>query len=299
MSGKPCINTYDSKKRMGLTDVVIIAFFTLMCLTMILPFWDTLVKSISTETENLTLTFRLFPKALSFDGYIGILSQAKLVRAFIINVYVTIVGTILHVFFCSMTGYALGTNDFWGKRFVINLLVIAMILPGQVMMIPSFVLYRSLNLLNNVNVMVISGMITSFSVLLFRNFYISIPKALHDAAKIDGAGEFRIFAQVYFPMSKAGLATVMIFQIIGKWNIFFEGVMYINDGSKQPLQVVLSEILSSFVQNNAPASIAAGPKLGMNLQAAAVIIAIVPMILVYPVLQKHFIKGALLGAIKE
>ena len=238
------------RKKVSVTSIVIAVFFILVSLSMLVPFWNTLVTSLSPEAENMEPVFRLFPKTLSLDGYKGILAQEKLVRAFFINVYITLAGTLLHLFFCCLAGYALSQRDFWGKKFIFSMIIVSMVLPGQVMMVPSFILYRTLKLLDNIQVMVVSGMISAFSILLFRNFFLSIPKSMHDAALLDGAGEFSILFRVYLPMAKPGLATVALFQFVGKWNTFFEGVLYINDAEKQPLQVVLSEIVATFANNN-------------------------------------------------
>lgn len=287
-------------KKFSLTNVIIAVFFILVSLSMLVPFWNTLVTSLSPESENMEPVFRLFPNEISLDGYTGILSQNRLLRSFVINVYITLAGTFLHLFFCALAGYALSHNDFWGKRFIFNLLIISMVLPGQVMMVPSFVLYRNMGLLDNIQVMVVSGVISAFSILLFRNFFMSIPSTLHDAAVLDGAGEFHILFRVYLPMAKPGLATVALFQFVGRWNTFFEGVLYINDGQKQPLQVVLSEIVATFSESTPGVSAAVGGNmLGKNIQSAAVILAIIPLIVIYPFLQKYFVKGIMIGAIKE
>ena len=289
-----------NRKKVSVTSTVIAVFFILVSLSMLIPFWNTLVTSLSPESENMEPVFRLIPKTFSLDGYKGILAQEKLIRAFFINVYITIAGTLLHLFFCCLAGYALSQRDFWGRKAIFSMIIISMVLPGQVMMVPSFVLYRTLGLLDNIQVMVVSGMISAFSILLFRNFFLSVPKSMHDAALLDGAGEFNILFRVYLPMAKPGLATVALFQFVGKWNTFFEGVLYINDAEKQPLQVVLSEIVATFANNNPGASAAAGGSmLGENMQSAAVIIAIIPLILIYPLLQKYFVKGIMVGAIKE
>lgn len=284
----------------SVSDILIFAFFVLISLSMLIPFWNTLVTSLSPESENMEPVFRLFPKTVSLDGYKGILAQDKLIRGFGINVFITVFGTFLHVFFSCIAGYALSQGDFRGKRAIMNLILISMVLPGQVMMVPTFILYRDMGLLDNILVMVVSGMVTAYSILLFRNFFMSIPKAVHDAAVVDGAGEFRILFRVYLPMSKAGVATVTLFQLVGRWNTFFEGVLYINSSSKQPLQVVLNEIVATFANNNPGASAAvSGGMLGKNIQSASVILSMLPLLIIYPILQRYFVRGIILGSVKE
>lgn len=287
-------------RRTTAADVLIFAFFVMISFSMLIPFWNTLVTSLSPESENMEPTFRLFPKTISFDGYKGILSQDKLIRSFFINVFITITGTFLHVSLTCMAGYALSQGRFRGKQTIMNLVLISMVLPGQVMMIPLFILYRDLNLLDNILVMVVSGMVSAYSILLFRNFFLSIPKAVHEAAVMDGAGEFKILFRIYLPMSKAGIATVTLFQMVARWNTFFEGVLYINSSSKQPLQVVLNEIVATFANNNPSASAAVGGSmLGKNIQSASVILSMLPLLIIYPILQRYFIRGIFLGSVKE
>ena len=288
------------RKRFSWANFLIAAFFILVSLSMILPFWNTLVMSFSKEADNMEPVFRIIPRSFSLDGYKGILSQDRLIRSFVINVYITIASTVLHLFFCALAGYALSRKNFKGKRFVLNLLIITMVLPGQIMMVSLFILYRNIGLLDNIQVMVVNGVISAFSILLFRNFFLSIPNSLHDAAMMDGAGEFSILFRVYLPMAKPGLATVALFQFVAKWNTFFEGVLYINDGQKQPLQVVLNDIVATFTESNPGASAAVGGNmLGKNVQSAAIILAILPLIIIYPFVQKYFVKGIMIGAIKE
>lgn len=215
------------QKRQGIggriADGVILLLFLLLCLTMIIPFWNTFVSSFSTEAENIEQGFRLFPRTWSITGYQAIVEQGKLLPAFMINVYVTVLGTLGHLIFCSMAGYALSRGYFPGKNFITNLLIITMVVPGQITMVPTFVLYRSLGLLNNVNVMVISAMISTFGILLMRNFFLAIPASMHDSAVIDGAGEVRIAFSIYLPLIKPGLATVALYQLVAKWNVFLKG----------------------------------------------------------------------------
>ena len=281
-------------------DVLIFVFYILVCLTMLVPFWNTLVTSLSPESENMEPTFRLLPNTISLDGYKGILMQDKLLRSFMINVFITVFGTFFHVLLSCLAGYALSQGKFRGKQKIMNFILMSMVLPGQVMMVPLFILYRSLNLLDNVLVMIVSGMVSAYSILLFRNFFLSIPKAVHEAAVMDGAGENRILFKIYLPMSKAGLATVTLFQLIARWNTFFEGVLYINTSSKQPLQVALNEIVTTYANNNPSASAAVGGSmLGKNIQAASVILSMIPLLIIYPVLQRYFISGIFLGSVKE
>lgn len=280
-------------------DIFIYAFFIIMCAGMIVPFWNTLIMSVSPEVENSKLALRLFTDKLDLAGYKVIWNAGQLLPAFLITVYITVVGTFLHLFFCSMAGYVLTKPKLPGKQAFIKYILVSMMIPWQLIMVPIFVVYRNFGLINNINSLVLSGMIGGFTIIAMRNYFLTIPYALQEAAKIDGASEFRIFMTIFLPLSKPGLATVALFQLIAKWNTLFEGVLFINDVSKQPLQVILREIVSSFTSNNVNAiKSAGGAMLGKNVQSAAIIISILPLLVIYPLLQKHFINGIMSGAIK-
>ncbi len=275
------------------------AFFLFFGISIIFVFWNTFVMSISPEVENSSFSLRLFPKQLDFTGYKIIWTQNKVNVSFFINVYITVVGTLLHVFLSTLAGYALTKPKFPGKNAIMSFIMFSMIIPGQLVMVPLFVTYRYLNLINDINALVVSGLISGFSIIVMRNYFLSVPYSLQESGKIDGASEFGIFWRIYLPISLPGLATITLFQIVAKWNTFFEGILFINDMSKQPLQVVLREVVSSLTNNNPTAiTSAASGMFGKNVQSAAIVISIIPLIAMYPFMQRYFIKGIMSGSVK-
>lgn len=275
-------------------------FFGFFVFSIVYILWNIVVMSISPEVENSSLSIRLWPNNMDFSSYREIWIGSKLNKAFFNTVYITVFGTLLHVLFCTMAGYALAKPDYPLKNTILNVILVTMIIPGQMIMVPLFVVYRNLKLINNMNALVISGLISGFAIIVMRNYFMGVPVTLSEAAKIDGASEFRVFWKIYLPISLPGLTTITLFQMVAKWNTFFDGVLFINDSGKQPLQVVLRSIVAALTNPNPNASSSGSVQMfGKNLQSAAIIISIIPLLLAYPYMQKYFVKGIIVGSVKE
>lgn len=275
-------------------------FFGLFVFSIVYILWNIVVMSISPEVENSSLSIRLWPNHIDFTSYREIWVASKLNKAFFNTVYITVFGTLLHVLFCTMAGYALAKPDYPLKNTILNVILVTMIIPGQMIMVPLFVVYRNLKLINNMNALVISGLISGFAIIVMRNYFMGVPATLAEAAKIDGASEFRVFWKIYLPISLPGLTTITLFQMVAKWNTFFDGVLFINDSGKQPLQVVLRSIVAALTNPNPNASSSGSVQMfGKNLQSAAIIISIIPLLAAYPYMQKYFVKGIIVGSVKE
>ncbi len=185
----------------------------------------------------------LWPNPISLSGYETLFKQIDIIRPLLNNTYVAVVGTLLHVMLAAITAYALVRRPFPGRRFFILLLLVTMMIPMENIMIPIYVVYKDLGLLNTLNSIVLSGAVSGFSVLLLKNFFEGIPGELAESAEIDGANDLRIFAQIFLPLSLAGLATVTLFQFVSKWNNFFEAVLFLSDTSKYTLQIALKNLI--------------------------------------------------------
>jgi putative aldouronate transport system permease protein len=168
-----------------------------------------------------------------------------------------------------------------------------MMIPFEAIMIPVYVTMQELGLLNTLAALILSGMVSGFSILLMRNFFLSIPRDILESAKIDGAGHFLLFWRICLPLSKAGLATVALFEFVGRWNDILSTILFVNDPSKYTLQVALNTLISS------GDSMSSGELVTNNVKMAGIVIAILPLILAYPFVQKYFVKGIFLGSTKE
>ncbi len=282
-----------------LFDVFSYTFFGLFVLSILYIFWNTFVMSISPEVENTSLAIRIWPSTLDFSSYHEIWVANKLSGAFFITVYITLLGTLLHVLLCSMAGYALSRPGLPYKNFILGMILLSMIIPGQMIMVPLFVVYKNLGLINQIQALIFSGLVSGFAIIVMRNFFLETPYTIAEAAKIDGAGEWRIFLRIFLPISLPGLATITLFQIVAKWNTFFDGVLFINDAAKQPLQVVLRSIVAALTNPTPTGSTGAASMYGKNMQSAAIIISILPLLIAYPYMQRYFVKGMMVGSIKD
>ena len=209
------------------------------------------------------------------------------------NSYVDAVNTLLLVMLSDITPHRMVRRSVPARRIFVFLLLVTMMIPMENIMIPIYVVYKDLGLLNTLNAIVVSGAVSGFSVLLLKNFFEGIPVELAESAEIDGATDLRVFAQIFLPLSLAGLATVTLFQFVSKWNNFFEAVLFLSDTSKYTLQIALkSLIINSDITSTTDAVV-------KNTQMAGVVVSVLPLIILYPFLQRFFTSGITLGAVKE
>lgn len=265
----------------------------LLVATMLLPFINTLALSFSTPRNSMQPGIVLWPNPFSLSGYEALFKGINITRPLINNTYVAIVGTILHVGLSAITAYALVRRPFPGRRLFIIMLLVTMMVPMENIMIPLYVVYRELGLLNTLTAIIVSGAVSGFSVLLLKNFFEGIPGELAESAEIDGANDLRVFWNIYLPLATAGLATVTLFQFVSRWNNFFEAVLFLTDTSKYTLQIALKNLIINSDVTSTTDSIA------KNAQMAGVVISVIPLIIIYPILQRFFSEGITLGAVKE
>lgn len=276
-----------------LFQVLNLLFLLFLSLSMIIPLVNTMSVSFSSNIDSMRPGIKLWPGEWSIEGYTTVWNRIELWRPFFNNVIVTGTGTLLHVFLSAMAGYVLIQKDLPGKKWLVTMIMITMMIPGEAIMIPLYVVNKELSLLNTLTSLVIYGLASGFSILLMRNYFLSVPSDLAEAARIDGASEFRIFLTCYLPLAKPGLATVTLFEFVSRWNHFTPALLYISDNSKYTLQLALSSLILS---NDSTSS---SDFLTPNVRMAGVVIAIIPLILIYPLVQRFFIKGLMVGATKE
>ena len=268
-------------------------FLLFLLATMLIPIINTIALAFSSNFASMQPGIVLWPKQFSFDGFTTVWNRMELYRPFLNNVIVTAVGTLCHVVLSSMAGYVLIQRGLPGKKLMMTMIMVTMMIPGEAMMIPLYIVNKELHLINTLYSLILSGFVSGFSILLMRNFFLGVPYEMTESAKIDGAGDFRIFATMYMPLAKAGLATVTLFEFVSRWNQFLPAVLYINDPKKYTLQVALKSLIvdtdttsSNFV-------------ITTNVRMAGIVIALVPLLIIYPYVQKYFVKGIFLGANKE
>ncbi|MCI1773138.1 MAG: carbohydrate ABC transporter permease [Paenibacillus lautus] len=276
-----------------LFDTINVLFLLLLVLTMVIPFLNTLALAFSSNFASMQPGIVLWPKEFSLEGFSTVWNRMKLYLPFTNNVIVTVVGTLGHVFLSSMAGYVLIQKGLPGKKWMLSAILLTMTIPSEAIMIPLYIVNQDLGLLNTLSSLILSGFVSGFSVILMRNFFLSVPYEMSESARIDGAGDPRIFFTMYLPLASAGLATVTLFEFVSRWNQFTPAVLYINDSSKYTLQIALKSLI---VDTDSTSS---NFMITTNVRMAGIVIALLPLIIIYPYVQKYFVKGMFVGANKE
>ncbi|MFC4138741.1 MULTISPECIES: carbohydrate ABC transporter permease [unclassified Microbacterium] len=275
----------------GLKGLVLLA----VCIAVVYPFLTVIGTSLSTQQEIAANNgFVLFPKHPTLDAYKTILSGGIVTDALIRSIGITLVGTALSVALTVMMAYGLSRKGVMGGNFFLMTALLTMLFtPG---IIPTFLVVKELGLLNTYAALILPTALSAFNLVIVRSFFKGIPTELVEAARLDGAGDLRILWHVMLPLSKAVIAVVGLFYAVGYWNAFFNAMLYVNS-DKWPLAMVLRQyvLLGSSLDQSAVGEIAAPTQ---AIQMAVVVISLVPILLVYPFLQKYFTKGVLTGAVK-
>jgi len=280
--------------KVGPLDWIIFAILLVFALLIIYPFYNAFLISISPESVVLNTPFLIYPKEITFDAYNEVFHNKLLWSGFSVTMILLCVGTLYQLFFTVITGYALSRNEWFGKNFVMNMILVTMFFGGG--LVPYYYLITSLGLYDSILVMIIPGAIDTFNMLLMRNYFASLPKEMEESAKIDGANDFIVFVKIYLPLSLPMLATIGLFFAVGNWNSWYNGMLFIETAKYKPLQLVLREMIVT--SSTAIEDPNAKPIYSQGLQMAAVFFTIIPMMSFYPFLQKYFVKGIVVGAIK-
>ncbi|MDO7872079.1 MAG: carbohydrate ABC transporter permease [Enterococcus casseliflavus] len=248
----------------------------------------------------------LLPKGITFEGYRTLLGNSSIWLGYLNTIYYTVLGTSINLLVTLPCAYALSREDFYGRRAFTNFMLVTMFLSGG--LIPSYLLIRSLGMLNTVWALVIPGAVSVYNVVVTRTFFQStIPREMEEAAIVDGCSDFRLFMQIVLPLSTPIIAVMALFYGVGHWNSFFNALIYLSDRSMYPLQMILREILilqdmSSNTVNNVTSEMAnmlySKQQLAQVIKYGVMIVSSLPVIIVYPFLQKYFVKGMMVGSIK-
>lgn len=260
------------------------------------PFIYVVAGSFATELELTTRSFFLIPREVTLEAYRYIFQTGTVINGIIRTVGVTIVGTLIHLFFTFTMAYALSKPFLRGRSIVLKLVIFTMLFGGG--MIPTYMLIKDLHMLNTYWALVLPGAISPFNLMIVRNNFQEFPTELIESAKIDGCSEIQTFLRIVLPLSKPTIATFTLFYAVGIWNDFFSSFLYIADSNKWTIQVILRQItlMSATSLDSVVEDIIEVPKKAVKL--AAIAITTVPILCVYPFLQKYFAKGMMVGSIK-
>lgn len=286
-------------KKVTAFDVVLVVIMVLLSAIFLYPLLNMLALSFSDSQELKSLPVYLWPKGFSLESYKALLGDSRTLLYYWNTIKYASVGTVIMLLTTSLMAYPLSIPALRGRKFVSVLLTITMFFGGG--LIPYYVTIMQLGMINTFWVMVIPGAISAYNVIVFKTFFMSIPEALRESASLDGAGHVRILFQIVLPLSKAVLATFALFSIVGYWNDYMTALLYLRDDTKYPIQLLMRRLLVLMDYKDASTAqmLKDFQKISTRTtKAAATIITVVPVLCVYPFMQKHFAKGVLVGSIK-
>jgi putative aldouronate transport system permease protein len=284
--------------RMKLFDYINYVALILFTLTFIIPFLIVLRNSFMTNHDIMYHGNRLFPTEIVFDSYkYLIIDNSFFTNALLVSVYITVLGTFLQVFVTAMMAYALSKKVLPYRTTITFIVFFTMLFGGG--LIPSYLLVISLGLYNTLWTLILPTLVSPWLMFLMRNFFNQIPPSLEESATIDGASPFTILLKIVIPISMPSIASISLFYAVGNWNSWFAAIIYISDRGKWPVQVMLREIVNSMALSELDQGDAAVMQISQeSIRAAAIMTATLPIMCVYPYLQKYFVKGMTLGSIK-
>lgn len=281
-------------------DGLIYLFMLLFFIIVAYPILYVLALSFSSREAVLNNEVYIIPVGFNFDNYKLVLKHEFLPKAFLNSVFYTVFGTLYSMILTILGAYALSRKNYFGRDFIMFLIAFTMMFGGG--MIPSYMLIKNLGLLNTRLALIIPFAVSQYNLIVMRTYMQQIPSAIEESAKLDGANDFVILFRIFVPMSKPVIATITLFYAAGQWNDFFSGLIYLDDKNKFPLQLVIRDLL--ITQNDATFKQGLAAQQGMpsltpgGFRAAIVVVTVLPLLVVYPFIQKYFVKGVMLGSIK-
>ncbi|MFF2479994.1 carbohydrate ABC transporter permease [Paenibacillus sp. NPDC058071] len=271
----------------------------LICFLTLYPVWYVVVNSFNDGNDAMLGNIYWWPRVFSLDSYKAVFNSNGIMLAMGVTVAKTVIGTAVHVFFTAMVAYALSNKELLGRKLYMTLGTITLFFGGG--LIPSYLLIRDLGLLDSFWVYILPAAFSFYDLIIFMSFFREIPNGLEEAAQIDGANEFKIFWKVIIPVSMPVVATIALFHGVYQWNDYFAGVIYINNSNLQPIQTFLYRIVAESSSNQMVSAMAGSIQKSVTSQSvklATMVVTTLPIVLVYPFLQKYFVKGMMIGSIK-
>lgn len=284
----------DEKVFNGINVIFMIFFLAIIAL----PLWNIVALSFNDATDAIKGGIYFWPRQFSLESYYTVFEDPAIYKAFVISVMKTLIGVVLHTIINALVAYGMSRKDLIGRKVYMQMGVIAMFVNGG--MIPTFLLFKSLGLLNNFWVYIIPALFSFYDMVIMMNFFRGIPYSLEESAMMDGANPLTIFVKIILPLSLPVLATIALFHGVYQWNDYMVANIYVDNRDLYPLQMLLYRIVS---ENLSPA-VATGTNVVRNttsqsLQLATMVVTTVPVVIIYPFLQKYFIQGMTLGGVKE
>ncbi|MGO4927814.1 carbohydrate ABC transporter permease [Fundicoccus sp. Sow4_F4] len=294
------------KEKFGIRLFIIYTIVILLTLSCLIPLLNVVSLSLSSSQAAAANRVGLWPVEFTFAAYERIMNDSQFWRSFGISVFRVVAALILNLLLIITLAYPLSKSKevFYSRKFFMNLIIFAMLFNGG--MIPTYLIVRNLGLINSVWSLILPGAVPLGSVILVMNFFRGVPKSLEESALLDGANSWTVLTRIYVPISLPSLATVSLFSIVGSWNDFFGGLIYMTKVENYPLMTYIQSLsvnIAETLRNSAGMSSEQLQSLlavsNRNLNAAKIVIAIIPLLVIYPFLQKYFVQGIVVGAVKE
>lgn len=280
-----------------IANVVIYILLTLIAVIMVIPFIYVIAASFATEAEIQARPIFFIPDSPTLDAYARIFDMndmgTRVFHSLLISVCVTAIGTFINLFFTTTMAYGLSRSNLIGKKPLLNMVLFTMVFGGG--MIPLFLVVKGLGMYDTYAALILPGAISAYNMIIVRNFFMELPRELEEAASIDGCSDIGIFIKIALPLSLPCLATFGLFYAVGHWNNYFGALLYLEDSTKFPFQLVLRNIVMQTAETQTDPN-ALIPE--DTLKMAVIVIGTVPILIVYPFLQKHFAAGVMVGAVK-
>lgn len=283
-------------------DIINNVFMVIVIIVTLYPFWYCLIGSLNQGYDYLKGGVFFLPRKFSFENFVIVLREENLLNSYKVTICRTLVGTVTHLFFTALFAYGLSRRYLKGRTVYAKYAMLTMYFSGG--LIPQYLLYNQLNLLDSFWVYIIPGLFSFYHAIILQTFFKTIPNTLNESAMMDGAGEYRIFLSLIIPLSKPVLATIALFEGVRHWNSYFDSMVFTTSSSLQTVQVYLMRIIREVEFASKMAMEASDLIPGLRrpnaetIKLATMIVATVPILVIYPLLQKYFVKGIMLGSIK-
>ncbi|WP_028562757.1 carbohydrate ABC transporter permease [Paenibacillus pinihumi] len=283
---------------------IIYVLLTLLAFVTFYPFWNSLVLSFNVGSDTTLGGVTFWPRKFTLENYAIVFKESQIFQAYFVTIMRTLLGTLLAMFFTSLFAYAMSKKDILFKKFYMVAAVFTMFFNGG--LIPYFILVYVIGLYDTFTFLLVHGMVSVYNMIIFRTFFMGLPDGLEESAKIDGCSNFGVFFRIVLPVSGPVFATLSLFSAVFLWNDWFTPAVFINNQNLIPLQTLLVQIINAGTTatlmsnlNTYAQSMVASTVTVKALQMATMMVATLPILLIYPFLQKYFVKGVLIGSLKE
>lgn len=293
-----------SLKKVKKFDVINLMMLTLLAIVTVYPFYNVFIISFAKYESFINKQLYILPYSFDLNAYKAIFTDDAFFRGFLVTTFITLIGVVISMILSISGAYALSKKNIPGRNFILGAILFTMFFSGG--LIPSYMVVKGLGLMNSIWVMIIPSALNTWNIIIMKNYFTTLSPSLEESAKMDGANDIYIMFKIIIPVSAPIIATFSLFYAVDRWNEWFNALVYISDRNLRPLQIVLREILITFsnqIADQAKLAMKANNKdatlFVQGFQMASVVITVVPILLVYPALQKYFVKGIMIGSIKE